>query len=45
MAPELLKSDIPIEKRITEKCDIFSLGASLLEISSSLNLPHNGELW
>jgi serine/threonine protein kinase len=45
MAPELLKTEIPISKRITPKCDVFSLGASLLEISSSLNLPHNGELW
>jgi len=45
MAPELLKTDIPISKRITQKCDIFSLGASLLELASSMNLPNNGPLW
>ena len=45
MAPELLKTDIPIAKRLTQKCDIFSLGASLLELASSMNLPNNGPLW
>jgi hypothetical protein len=45
MAPELLKTDIPISKRLTQKCDIFSLGASLLELASSMNLPNNGPLW
>jgi serine/threonine protein kinase len=45
MAPELLKTDIPLKKRITTKCDVFSLGASLLEIASSMNLPQNGDLW
>jgi serine/threonine protein kinase len=33
MAPELLN------KKLTQKCDIFSLGTTLLEIASSLNLP------
>lgn len=39
MAPELL------QKRLSQKADIFSLGATLLEIASSMNLPQNGELW
>ena len=39
MAPELL------QKRLSQKADIFSLGATLLEIASSLNLPQNGPLW
>jgi serine/threonine protein kinase len=45
MAPELLKADLPLSQRITQKCDIFSLGASLLEVASSMNLPNNGPLW
>lgn len=39
MAPELL------QKRLSQKVDIFSLGATLLEIASSMNLPQNGVLW
>ena len=39
MAPELLR------KEFSQKVDIFSLGATLLEIASSLNLPQNGLLW
>ena len=39
MAPELLN------KRFSKKTDIFSLGATLLEIASSMNLPQNGPLW
>ena len=39
MAPELL------QKKISQKVDIFSLGASLLEIATSMNLPQNGILW
>lgn len=39
MAPELL------HKRISQKVDIFSLGATLLEIAGSINLPQNGILW
>jgi len=38
MAPELL------HKRLSQKSDIFSLGASLLEIAASMNLPQNGPL-
>ena len=30
---------------MTKKADIFSLGATLLEIASSMNLPKNGLLW
>lgn len=45
MAPELLKSQLPLKQRLTQKVDIFSLGASLLEIASSMNLPQNGLLW
>lgn len=39
MAPELL------QKKLSQKVDIFSLGATLLEIASSMNLPQNGVLW
>lgn len=45
MAPELLKTDLPLTTRITQKCDVFSLGVSLLQLASSLNLPNNGALW
>lgn len=45
MAPELLKANIPLKERITQKCDVFSLGVSLLQLASSLNLPNNGEIW
>ena len=39
MAPELLSNTLrPIEK-ITPKADVFSLGASLLELASGMNLP------
>jgi mitosis inhibitor protein kinase SWE1 len=39
MAPELLKNNIRAFERITKKADIFSLGASLLELASGMNLP------
>ena len=39
MAPELLKNNISITEKITQKADIFSLGASLLELASGMNLP------
>lgn len=45
MAPELLQSNLPANQRITPKADIFSLGATLLEIASGMNLPKNGEMW
>ena len=39
MAPELLESDKSIHIKCTSKVDIFSLGATLLELSSGMNLP------
>ena len=39
MAPELLKNTINITDKISKKADIFSLGASLLELASGMNLP------
>jgi serine/threonine protein kinase len=39
MAPELLKNNLRVSERITKKADIFSLGASLLELASGMNLP------
>ena len=42
MAPELLKNTINITDKISKKADIFSLGASLLELASGMNLPQNG---
>jgi len=45
MAPELLRSGISKVEKITYKADIFSLGASLLELASGMNLPQNGMAW
>ena len=45
MAPELLKNNVKITDKITKKADIFSLGASLLELASGMNLPQNGLMW
>lgn len=45
MAPELLKGHLSLKQRMTQKVDIFSLGVSVLEIASSMNLPQNGLLW
>lgn len=45
MAPELLKVALPLKQRCTQKCDVFSLGVSLLQLASSMNLPQNGPLW
>jgi serine/threonine protein kinase len=45
MAPELLSNDMPISEKISTKADIFSLGATLLELASGLNLPQNGLIW
>ena len=45
MAPELLQNNIPLTEKITSKADIFSLGVSILELASGLNLPKNGEMW
>lgn len=32
-------------KKLNEKCDIFSLGLSLLELIAKIELPYNGPLW
>lgn len=45
MAPELLQNNIPLTEKISTKADIFSLGVSILEMASGLNLPKNGEMW
>ena len=45
MAPELLQHSQSLKQKISKKADIFSLGAALLEIASSMNLPQNGLLW
>jgi serine/threonine protein kinase len=39
MAPELLSNNMKLTEKISQRADIFSLGASLLEISSGMNLP------
>ena len=39
MAPELLQNNLNPIQKISTKADIFSLGASLLEIASGMNLP------
>jgi len=45
MAPELLQNNLPVTEKISTKADIFSLGVSLLEMASGMNLPQNGEMW
>ena len=45
MAPELLQNNVAAIDKISTKADIFSLGASLLEIAAGMNLPKNGEMW
>lgn len=39
VAPELLQG------RFTKAADIFSLGITILELASKLELPKNGYLW
>jgi serine/threonine protein kinase len=39
MAPELLQTGLNAKDKISYKADIFSLGATLLEMSSGMNLP------
>ena len=31
--------------KLDSKCDVFSLGLTLLEIIAKIDLPYNGELW
>lgn len=45
MAPELLQYNKDLTEKISYKADIFSLGASLLELASGMNLPQNGLMW
>ena len=45
MAPELLQNNINKSDKISTKADIFSLGATLLELASGMNLPKNGIIW
>ena len=42
ISPELFYKDVGI---ITHKIDIFSLGLSLLEILTEIELPKNGSIW
>lgn len=42
LAPEILKSN---SKEIGFKCDIFSLGLSIMEILFNVELPQTGVLW
>jgi serine/threonine protein kinase len=45
MAPELLKNNISLIEKVSKKADIFSLGTTLLELASGMNLPQNGMMW
>lgn len=44
LAPEILDQNYKIED-LNERCDVFSLGISLLEILFRIELPQNGVLW
>ncbi len=43
MAPELLSG--ANSQKISKAADVFSLGATLLEISVGINLPNGGPMW
>ena len=43
ISKELFHFDI--NSKINEKSDIFSLGLTILELLSKIELPYNGELW
>lgn len=43
LAPEIL--EVNKFKQLSEKCDIFSLGLSFLEVLCKIELPQNGFLW
>jgi serine/threonine protein kinase len=45
MAPELLMTQKALNERVSFKSDVFSLGASMLQIASGMTLPQNGPLW
>ena len=43
ISPEVFNRKSP--KDLNSKCDIFSLGLSILEILAKIDLPNNGPLW
>ena len=43
LSPEIFNRKSPSE--IDEKSDVFSLGMTILELMSKVNLPKNGDLW
>jgi serine/threonine protein kinase len=43
ISPEVFNRKSP--KDLNSKCDIFSLGLSILEIMAKVDLPNNGPLW
>ena len=43
ISPEVFNRKSP--KDLNSKCDIFSLGLSILEIMAKVELPNNGPLW
>lgn len=45
LAPEILDFSQKTSVKVSQKADIFSLGASLLEISTGVSLPKNGPVW
>jgi serine/threonine protein kinase len=47
LAPEFFEESrmINSNKNITQKCDVFSLGLSILELLCRIELPPNGTLW
>jgi hypothetical protein len=48
LAPEFFDDDSKVinsTKNINNKCDVFSLGLSILEILCRVELPQNGILW
>ena len=34
-----------MRSQFTKACDVFSLGVTLLELATDLDLPKNGQLW
>ena len=40
-----ISNEVFTQKNIDEKSDIYSLGISILEIMSKIDLPENGEVW
>lgn len=43
LAPEMLEAKTFFQ--LSEKCDVFSLGLTILEILGKIELPQNGLLW